>query len=124
MRAFEQPYWKTANREDLIRPERIIASSSDVIDIDDVGQIPATVVPEAFDECRATMREHLVPLRIGSRGHDKRIQPERLDLDRLADAGRDDVITDACIHPGELKSCAAGRQQAIGIEPDAEAGSR
>ena len=54
----------------------------------------------------------------------KRSLPQRIDLNGLADARRDHVLTDLRIHPGELYAGLAGAQQAIGwIFPDPKAGS-
>jgi hypothetical protein len=44
---------KTADRKNLVRPQRVVHDSSNVIDVDDVSQKPSVRVPEAFDEREA-----------------------------------------------------------------------
>ena len=43
----------------------------------------------------------------------ERVVPERIDLDRLADARRDHPVADLGIHPGQLHAGLAGAQQPV-----------
>src|SRR5687768_10144504 len=116
----EQRDGKTSNGEDLIRTERIVAGSGNVIDIDDISEVSAGVVPESLDERRATALERVVPAFVGLRGYGERVQPQRLDFDRLADARSNHSISNPRVHPGQLHPGAAGHQQSVGVEPDPE----
>src|SRR5439155_14696951 len=67
--------------------------------------------------------ERLAPALRERRAGAQRVEPQRLDLDRLADARRHDVIADPRVHPRELEARLAGGEQAIVIEADAVAGA-
>jgi hypothetical protein len=56
-------------------------------------------------------------------GQTEGIEPERLDFHRFADAGGDDPVIDFGVHPGELHTGHAAREQAIGVGPNGEAGA-
>ena len=62
--------------------------------------------------------------RMTSAGASQRVDPQRLNFHRLADARRDHAAVDARIHPRELHAGDAAREQAVVVHPDAEARAR
>src|SRR5437867_5358516 len=55
------------------------------------------------------------------RGDLERVKPERLNLHRLACAGRNDPFTNFRVHPGELHTALTSSQQAVAIHANAKA---
>ena len=110
---------ESADRENLIRTDGVIGASSDVVDIDDVEQTVSRLVPES--QCKRFDRaiQNRGPACAQSGASIKRINPERLDLDGLADARCDLSSLDSRIHPGQLHPWRAACQQAVGITADA-----
>ncbi len=53
-------------------------------------------------------------------GDAQRIDPQRLDLDRLADARRDHPVAHLRVHPRQLHAGLAGSEEAVGVGADAE----
>ena len=102
--------------EDLVRTQARVAPAAGRADlalgtIDDIVKIAAGIEPECLFEVRTNSR--------GARGivcrirgaseigreipHDgNRVEPERVDLDRLADARSDHPVADLGVHPGQL----------------------
>src|SRR4029079_16275828 len=80
---------ESADGENLIGPETVVSCTRDVIHVDHVGEPSEVLIPEAFDKSRATPLEDIAPARFKPRGRAEGVQPERLDLNRLADARRD-----------------------------------
>src|SRR5581483_785534 len=110
---------KTTDRQDLVRAKRRIAGAPLVAHIDDVVERPRRLVPETVLEGCATSCEDFRPA-LGEGAPDaERIQPERLDLDRLPDPRRDDPRADLRVHPGELDTLLARREEAIVVGMDA-----
>src|SRR6266853_2991916 len=62
-----------------------------------------------------------LPARRKLRGNLERVKPERLNLHRLACAGRNDPFTDFRVHPGELHAALTSGQQAVAVHANAEA---
>ena len=88
-----------------------------VIGVHDVVEAAARLVPEARVEARDA-RASSVPrsAAVNALGDPERVEPERLDLDRLADARRHDPVADLGVHPGELHARLAGGEQAVVVE--------
>ncbi len=84
-----------------------------VIDVDDVVEAAGARVPEARFERGVRAAADALPARVQAAGDAQGVQPERLDLDRLADPRRDRAAVDARVHPGELRARLAGRDQAV-----------
>ena len=51
----------------------------------------------------------------------QRVDPQRLHLDRLADARRDHPVAHLGVHPGQLHARLAAGDQPVRVQPDAEA---
>ena len=118
---------RQANREDLVRPDRAVIAGRPV---DHVVEPAGPLVGETSETDARVFGEATVRIcrpaeRLGKAGHDAhRIVPQRIDLDRLADARRHDPIADLGIHPAELHPGFAGTEQPIaGIHLDAVAGA-
>src|SRR5882724_7531722 len=121
--------WALAERdcEDLVWPERVIVA---VGRVDDVVTTPDAFIPEAT-ESRPHARGEFVPWperqpqSFREAGHRaERVVPERVDLDRLAGAWRDDPVTHLRVHPGELDAGLARPEEAVGgilLDPVARA---
>src|SRR6185503_15510362 len=112
--------------EHLVRTAaRVVAALA----VDDVVQVAALGIPEApVEALRDALRARSVL--VAGLAHERRprvhpaqrVVPERLDLDRLATAWRDDPVADLRIHPGELVARGAGMDQLVrGIDADIEA---
>ena len=54
-RSLDDRQRQPADREDLVRPERVVARARHVIHVDDIGKI--TAIPEPVSNCRAATRE-------------------------------------------------------------------
>src|SRR5262245_5148414 len=93
---------QSADREDLIRAEAVVVDTDLVIDVDDVEQEPALVVPEALYERGLCVRRERGPSSRPTPRDAQRVDPQRLHFDRLANARRHDPIADLRIHPREL----------------------
>src|SRR6185503_12873117 len=101
--------------KDLIRPQRGVVHAGPMVTVDDIEQAIAFLVPEPLLEPGARPYERLGPA-LGPRAGDvQRVQPQRLDLDRLPDARRHHPIADLRIHPGELYARLAGGEQSVRI---------
>ena len=105
-----------ADREDLIGAQRRIGSTAHVIHVDHVEQAAALPVPEALAKSGDTAGKADLVAR-----DPERVQPERLDFDRFADARRDYPVADLGVHPGDLRARLTARQQAVAVKPDPEA---
>src|SRR5262245_16371172 len=116
------------DREQLIRPNRVIVT---VFAVHDIEQGAAPLVPEARVERFANLvgastvafRTFLIPTLVHPFLHQAQgVVPEGVDLDCFAAPRRDDQIADLRVHPGQLISRRALNKQAIaGIDSDAEA---
>src|SRR5207247_4702079 len=121
-RPLEHRERQAADGQDLVRPERRVDRPGPVVDVDDVGEMAARLVPEARHEGAPRPLVEIGPA-LGEAAPDaERVQPERLDLDRLADARRDHPVTHLGVHPGELDAGLARGEEAVVIEVDAVAG--
>jgi len=112
---------QSADGEDLIRPERRVQCSAFVIDVHHIGQVAGWLGPEARRERAQAARKEGPPARIDCRGELERVQPERLDFDRLADSRCDHTIANSRVHPRQLLARHAGSQQCVIVHPDPEA---
>ncbi len=77
------------------------------------------VVPEAVLERGSTSGIGLGPALGEAAADAKRVQPERLDLDRLPDPRCDDPVAHLGVHPGELDAGLACREQPVVVGADA-----
>ena len=94
-----------------------------MIGIDHIEKACGRVVPETLAKgCRRGAAQGAPTLRDAAPGVE-RIDPERLYLDWLADAGRDHPIADSCIHPRQLHTGFARGQQPVIVTVDAVAGA-
>jgi hypothetical protein len=59
--AVDQRDRKTANCEDLVRPETIVACPRHVIDIDHVGKAAEALIPESIEKREPSSFEHVTP---------------------------------------------------------------
>ena len=84
-------------------------------------QAPAFFVPEPRAKGFARPLERFAPASIQLRPDAQRVDPQRLDLDRLADAWGHDPVPHLGVHPGELDAGRAGGEQAVGVHPNAVA---
>src|SRR5262249_15758766 len=80
-----------------------------VIAVDDVVELAAPRIPESLAKRPASALGELPPSRIAATGDLERVDPQRLDLDGLADPGRDHVALDAPLHPRQLHPTRAAR---------------
>ena len=113
--------WVTeGNGKDLIRTQAGVILS--IGRVDDVVEIAAGCIPETPIELLGVgIRAVAVVTRhcrfvetLSEAGHDaQRMLPQRIDLDRLADARRDDLGADLGVHPGQLHPIDAGLQQPV-----------
>ena len=90
-----------------------------MIDIDDVVQAPARLVPKPGAERLPSRVVNSIPLTVELPADFEGREPQRLDFDRLADSGGDDPVANFGIHPRQLLAGYAGSQQAVAITADA-----
>src|SRR4029450_12552131 len=109
------------NRKHLIRPAGTVIP---IRTIDHIVEIATLSVPESIVECaldpecacleiqwrRTFLRPELVDPTLNQT---ERIEPERVDLHRLASPRCDDPIVDFRVHPGELISIGPLTQKAV-----------
>ena len=91
-----------------------------MVAIDHVVEIIAVRIPKARLKGSATHFKDGLPTRGELRADRERIQPERLDFHRFADARRNFAPVNARVHPGELVARFAGGEQTIGIGMNTE----
>src|SRR4029077_20095514 len=86
-RALPADEWQRqpADGENLVRTHAVVIHAANVIDVDDIGQETARIVPEARQKRGAAAVERVAPRRDTARREPERVQPERLNLHRLAD---------------------------------------
>src|ERR1700693_6071061 len=96
----EQRDREPADGEDLVGTEARVESPRDVAAVHDVVEEASLLVPEARGEGPAGLFRELAPPLRESRANPKRVDPERLDLDGLADPRRHDTVPDLRVHPG------------------------
>ena len=103
-----------ADREDLVR-----AAASDRR-CRRCGRTSTTSCscPAFQNRCANAARASASMSRAGDR---ERVDPQRLDLDRLADPRRDHAVADLRVHPRQLQAGLAAREQAVGVGADAVA---
>ena len=119
-----EQFRRERDREQLIRANRRIVA---VRSVEDVETAAAVLVPEPLERLAHARGRFFERVRIGiavfgelRRGVERR-EPQRVDLDRLSDARRHDVIADLGIHPRQLHARNAGAQETVGrIDADAE----
>ena len=105
---------QSADGEDLVRSECKIDRPGLMIAIDHVGEITGVLRSRiCSSKARAAFFEERLPTRGELRADGERVQPERLNFHRLADTRRDLAAIDARVHPGELLTVFAGREQAV-----------
>ena len=104
------------NSQKLIGAQaRIITSRS----VDDIKTVSGRGVPEPGKAGCGVLGQVLVAIRglmeeLGKLGHDAhRMVPQCVDLHRLADPGRHHPAIHLGVHPGQLDSLLAGKQQSI-----------
>jgi hypothetical protein len=112
---------QAADREDLVGPHRRIVAAGHVIDVNHVVQAAPPLVPEAQLERGERMAIERAVFGPDRSRNAQRIEPQRLHLDRLADARRDHLVADLSVHPGELHAWHAGGEQPVLIHADAKA---
>src|SRR5256712_2632602 len=102
--------------EDLIGPERLVVTPRRV---ENVVAMAGTLAPEPVESRFHTIGEG-VPRAGGpgqgtaqARHRAQRVVPEGVDLDRLARTRRDDPVAHLRVHPGELHTRLAGREQPV-----------
>src|SRR5438128_2676574 len=122
-RALHQSERQSTNRQNLIRPDLRIEGARDMIDVDDVVETAVQGIEKAGGKGRTRLLLQLTPLRRPRASSMEGIDPEGLNLDRLADARRDHPVTDLRVHPGQLDPWFAGSQQSVDVGGDAEARS-
>src|SRR6266516_623176 len=98
----QQCEWQPANGKDLVWSKCKIDSPRPVIAIDHIREITGVLVPEFLFESSAAFVEERLPTRGRFRANGERVQPERLNFHRLANARRDLATIDARVHPSEL----------------------
>src|ERR1019366_4742705 len=113
VRSFYDRKRQAADREDLIGPERAVEFSYDMIAVDYVIEAPTGFIPEARHEREFPASIQQLPLVVGLARDLERVEPQRLDLDRLADARRHHPVADFRIHPGELHAGLAGCDESV-----------
>src|SRR5207253_4558546 len=119
---FEHRERQAADRQDLVRAKGRIDRPGPVVDVDDVGEMAARLVPEARCEGRPRPGVELGPA-LGELAPDaQRVQPERLHLDGLADTRRDHPVAHLGVHPGELDAGLARGEEAVAVDVDPVAG--
>src|ERR671919_2026960 len=92
-----------------------------MIAIDHVGQITSGLIPELLFECCTAFFEERLPTRRKLRANRERVQPERLNLHRLANTWRNFAAIDSRVHPSELLAVFASRKQTVLVGANAEA---
>src|SRR6202030_1726998 len=120
--ALEHRKRQSADRENLIGPKQRVDLAGFMIDIDYITKV-ASFVPKTRHKRIRRFREQTVPSIGKSTGDFERIEPQRLDLDRLADPRRHYPVTDLRIHPGQLHSRPARRDQTVAVGVNVEAGA-
>src|SRR3990170_2630172 len=115
----EQGDGKTAHGEDLVRAEGGIGRPGLMIRIDHIVEIPAGLVPEAGAEGLGAACEEPLPRLRELAPDPEGVEPEGLDLDRLADPRRDDPVAHLGIQPGELHARLSSGQETVIVETDA-----
>jgi hypothetical protein len=98
--SLEERVRQAADRENLIGAEAKVDFSYNMIAIDYVVEAPARFIPEARQERGSPALIRRLPSIVGLTRQPQRIQPQRLNLDRLADARRYHPVADFRIHPG------------------------
>src|SRR3954462_4088567 len=92
-----------------------------MIVVDNVEQHSTLFVPKARLERGPRDFGPAQVARVTLAGCHQRMHPKRLNLNRLADSRRHDPLADFGVHPSELHTGPAAREQAIGITADAVA---
>ena len=117
----EKSQGQAAQGKNLVGPQAIVDRAGLVIDVDDIVKAAAGLVPKALLEGLARFFIGSGPVGQILPGQAQRVEPKRLDFDRLADARRDDPVADLGIHPSQLHARHAAGQQPIGIAANAVA---
>src|SRR5437870_4874180 len=82
--------------------------------------MPALFVPEALGKGFHASLERLTPTWVKPGGDVERVEPQRLNLDRLADSRRDYALANPRVHPRQLHAWHACGEQTIVVHQDAE----
>src|SRR3954469_4572563 len=109
---------ESAHCENLIGPKRRIVYSRPVIDIQHVVQVAAGLVPEPPVEGVESALEYLAILARQLLCDPERVEPERLDLDRLPDSRRHHPVAHLGAHPGELYARLTAGDESVGVQPN------
>ncbi len=80
-------------------------------------------VPKPLFESEKRLLEKMLPFGRETLGDGKCIDPQRLDLDRFADARGNNFAINLRIHPGELNAGNAGRNQPVIVDPNVKTSS-
>jgi hypothetical protein len=109
---------QAADSENLIRPNRAVVSAGHVILIDDVEEARLLGVPKTLVERVPTGLIQREPFRIALPHNLQRVEPQRLNLHRLANSRRDFAAVHASVHPGQLHARLSRREQTVDIGVD------
>src|SRR6266542_740274 len=82
---FENREGKSADSEDLVGPEARVEGPRDVITVHDIVEVASSLVPEPRGERPRGHLRHLLPPRREAAADSESVDPERLDVHRLAD---------------------------------------
>jgi hypothetical protein len=105
-----------ANGQDLVWPDRAVIARRAVEHVVErtgvlIGKVRKTCV-HPFGKVAVSLGRSVE--RLGeSRHHAQCVVPQRIDLDRFADARRHHPVAELGVHPGELHSGHAGAQQRV-----------
>src|SRR6266542_4867691 len=91
---FENREGKSADGEDLVGPEARVEGPRGVVAVHDIVEEPSSLVPEPRGERPRGHLRHLVPAWREAAADAKSVDPERLDLNGLADARGNDPVAD------------------------------
>jgi hypothetical protein len=120
-RTRDQREGQAAHGKDLVGPEGGVHRPCAMAVVHHIMEEPLRLVPEPKLERLEPPRERRRPPLPDLTPDLERVQPESLNLHRLADAGRDRPFRDLGIHPGEGEAGLAGGEQAVGLQADAVA---
>ncbi len=112
-----------AHREELVGPDTGVHGPALVVDVHDIIEPAAVGAHEPAAERGDRPAVQPGPAVVPGCRDAQRVDPQRLDLHRLADAGGDHPVAHLGIHPGELHAGNPCPQQAIGVHPDVVAGA-
>src|SRR6185295_8833301 len=120
--ALDQLTGEAAHRENLVGAKGGVDRPGLVIRVYHVVEVSG-LIPEPRLERATAALVRLLPGGVPPAHDPERVEPERLDLDRLADARGHDPVTDLCVHPGELHTRFAGGEEPIVVEVNPVAGA-